>query len=76
MDKTFQYHLQKKKKKKEHRMNFLTFQFSDLRASIQLGCTAITSNFSDKVTISSVQTCQFRLSFSIVLKHLFKHSPI
>lgn len=73
MDKTFQCPLQEI----EHRMNFHSFQFSDLGASTQLGCTAVTSNFSDKITISPIQTsCQFRLSFSIVLKHLFKYSPI
>lgn len=75
MDKIFQYHLQKP----DHRMNSFTFQFSDQGASTQFGCSAVTSNFSDKITISPVQTlCQFRLSFSIVLKYsiLFKYSPI
>lgn len=73
MDKTFQCPLQET----EHRMNFHSFQFSDLGASTQLGCTAVTSNFSDKTTISPIQKlCQFRLSFSIVLKHLLKYSPI
>lgn len=58
-------------KKTEHRMNFRVFQFSDLGASTQLGCTAVTSNFNDKITTSPLQTlCQFRLSFSIVLKNL------
>lgn len=48
MDKTFQYPLQEI----QHSVNFHTFQFSYLGASTQLGCTAVTSNFRDKIIIS------------------------